>query len=296
MSEHRVLVIENPVSLSVDLGRIRIRRHEQPDIFVLPEDIAVLVLHHHTIQLSSQVLQLLTEHRAIVLVTDSSHLPSGCLSPAYGLPKASSRLQQQIKLPQKTANRLWQSIVQARISTEATNLRKLKLKGAIRLERMSKEVEPGDARHHEGQAARHYWRHLFDQNHDFKRSKRGAEDVLNASLNYGYAVLRALVARELAIASLVPMLGLGHRNTENPFNLADDFMEPYRFMVEHHVREKITTTEEFNTQTRMSILSFIKGTVSLHEREFRLPAAIRETVGSYCRVLDTGKGPLALPS
>lgn len=293
MSEHRILLIETPVSLNVDLGRIRIRKNDHPDIFVLPEDVAVMVLHHHTIQLTSQVLQALTDHRAIVLVTDNSHLPSGCLTPSFGLPKASSRLQQQIKLDPETASRLWQSIVQARIDTEAYTLRKLNLKGAIRLERMRKEVEPGDARHHEGQAARHYWRHLFDR--DFKRSKRGAEDVLNASLNYGYAILRALVARELAVASLIPMLGLGHRSTENPFNLADDFMEPYRFMVEHHVREKIDAAKEFDTQTRMNILTFIKDSVRLHEREFRLPAAIRETISSYCRVLETGRGSLALP-
>lgn len=293
MSEHRVLIAESPSSLNVDLGRIRIRRQDHPDVFVLPEDIAVLVLHHHTIQLSSQVLRLLVDNRCIVLVTDETHLPSGCLTPLYGLPKASDRLRQQLALDSDTTARLWQAIVRSRIDTEAITLRKLKLKGAVRLERMRNEVTPGDASHHEGQAARHYWRHLFDKN--FKRNKRGAEDVLNASLNYGYAVLRSLVARELAIASLTTMLGLGHYSKENPFNLADDFMEPYRFIVEQHVRQEITDVDEFDTQARMNILGFIKDSVRLHDRAFRLPAAIRETIGSYTRILETGNGPLALP-
>lgn len=293
MSEHRILLIENPARLSVDLGRIRIEREDQKDVFVLPADIAVLLLHHHTIEITSQVLRVLADNRSIVLVTDDKHHPSGWLTPMYGLPQASLRLQQQMSLTPETQARLWQAIVQSRIKTEAANLRRFKLNGALRLERLAAQVEPGDRAHAEGQAAKHYWCCLFGE--DFKRDKRGADDSLNVLLNYGYAVLRALLARELAVASLMPMLGIGHMSRENPFNLADDFMEPYRYIVERRIRQHQDQLGEFNTQVRMIVLGFIKETVKLGSMEFRLPAAARESVGSYVRILESGRGGLALP-
>ncbi len=279
--------------MSVDLGRICIQREGQEDIFVLPSDIAVLLLHHHTIVLNSQVLRVLSEGRAIVIVTDEKHHPSAWLTPMYGLPQATLRLHQQIGLASEIRDRLWQAVVRSRIQTEALNLRHLKLNGALRLERLAKEVEPGDRAHAEGQAARHYWGCLFGK--DFKRIKQGAEDTLNAALNYGYAVLRAMIARELALASLVPMLGIGHVSRENPFNLADDLMEPYRYLVERHVWQGCASLGDFDTQARMSVLGFIKQTARLGNVNFRLPAALHESVGSYLRVLDSASGSLALP-
>lgn len=293
MSEHRILLIENPARLSVDLGRIRIEREDQKDIFILPADIAVLLLHHHTVELTVQVLRIMTESRSIILVTDDKHHPSGWLTPMYGLPQASLRLYQQMAITAETRARLWQAIVQSRIKTEALNLRDLELNGALRLERLAKEVEPGDRAHAEGQAAKHYWDYLFGA--DFKRDKQGAGDIFNVALNYGYAVLRALVARELATASLTPMLGLGHMSRENPFNLADDLMEPYRYLVERHVYQHREHFTEFDTGARMEVLGFIKQTARLGNMDFRLPAAIHESVGSYVRILDTGSGSLALP-
>lgn len=293
MSEHRILLIENSARLSVDLGRIRIEREDQKDIFVLPADVAVMLLHHHAVELTVRVLRVLTDNRSIVLVTDDKHHPSGWLTPMYGLPQASLRLYQQMAVTPETRARLWQAVVQARIKTEAANLRHFGLNGALRLERLAGEVEAGDRSHAEGQAAKHYWGYFFGE--DFKRDKQGAEDPLNASLNYGYAVLRALVARELATASLVPMLGIGHMSRENPFNLADDFMEAYRYSVERHVRENQEKLREFDTEARMLILSFIKETTRLGNMDFRLPAAIHETVGSYVRLLESGSGSLALP-
>lgn len=294
MSEHRILLIENPARLSVELGRIKISREGEQDIFIAPSDIAVVLLHHHTIEVTVHALRLLVESRAIVLLTDDKHHPCGWMTPMYGLPQASLRLQQQLQLSDETRKRLWQSIVQARIRTEAKVLREQQLNGALRLERMVIEVLPGDESHHEGQAAKHYWDCLLGK--DFKREKQGAEDAVNAALNYGYAVLRALVARELAVASLTPMLGIGHQSKDNGFNLADDLMEPYRHLVEANVFSLKDTLQDFDTQARVKLLGVIKETVTLGNMEFRLPAAIRETIGSFVRVIDTGRGSLALPA
>ncbi|MCB5207429.1 type II CRISPR-associated endonuclease Cas1 [Methylovorus mays] len=292
MAEHRILLIENPASLSVDLGRLRIRREGYSDSFVLPLDIAVLCLHHHTIQISVHALRVLAEAGAGVVVTDAMHLPCAWMLPSVGNGDLVRRLRQQIELDAREHKGiLWQAIVQSRLSTQAANLRTLGRKGALRLERLVKEVAPGDAGKCEGQGARHYWSYLFK--HDFKREKQGAEDNINARLNFGYAVLRSMVARSLVMAGLNPALGLGHCSTENPFNLADDFIEPYRFVVERHIASG--TFGDFDGLARKELLRFVEQEIKLNGAGYRLPAAINETIASFVRILDKRAEKLILP-
>jgi CRISPR-associated protein Cas1 len=293
MSEHRVLLIENPAYLSIDLGRLRIRRPDHEDAFVLPRDIAVLCLHHHTVTLTVHVLRSLAEAGCMVLVTDALHLPCGLQWPYQGAAGAALRLRRQIGLAPELRAALWQALVAAKILMQAGALRGLGLKGALYLERMAQRVQPGDAGNLEGRAARHYWKHLMGE--DFTRRKRGAGDKANAMLNFGYAVLRSTIARELAMAGLTPALGLGHDSSENPFNLADDFIEPYRALVDRRVRTIAGAHEEFDGACRLDMLSFLKDEVRIGGQDYRLPAAIAETVASYCRVLDGKAGRLSLP-
>ena len=296
MSEHRILLIENPASLSVDLGRLCIRREGFADSFVLPRDIAVLCLHHYTIQVSVQALRALAEAGASVMVTDELHHPCAWLLPQVGNGDLVRRLRQQMVLDSSSQKGvLWQALVQARLSTQAANLRALNRKGALRLERLVDEVQPADKTKCEGQGAKHYWAYLFDA--DFTREKQDADDAINARLNFGYAVLRSMVARSLVLSGLNPALGLGHCNMENPFNLADDFIEPYRFVVERHVA-KIQLGDfdgEFNSAARKTMLSFIEQEIKLNGAGYRLPSAINESVASYVRVLDGRAKTLTLP-
>nr|AMK59253.1 CRISPR-associated protein Cas1 [uncultured bacterium UPO47] len=294
MAEHRVLMVESPARLSIDLGRLRIETERRQDHYVLPRDIAVLCLHHHTITLSVAVLKALAAGGAMLIVTDDRHMPLAMHYP-LATESAARRLRQQWALDGTSrAAALWQQIVRARLRTQAANLRTLQLKGALRLQRLVTQVQPGDAGHHEGQAARHYWKHLFPAG--FVRRKQGADDPLNAALNYGYAVLRALVARELAAAGLHPALGVGHRNLENPFCLADDLMEPYRYLVELRVRRMASEMHDFGRGARTAVARLVEDEVPLPPHTFRAPVAVRETVASYCRALaEPHHAALALP-
>ncbi|BEV09225.1 type II CRISPR-associated endonuclease Cas1 [Methylophilus sp. DW102] len=292
MSEHRILLIENPASISVDLGRLRIRRDGFDDHHVLPKDIAVLCLHHHTIQISVQALRGLAEAGASVMVTDEAHHPCAWFLPQVGNGDLVRRLRQQMVLDgTESKAKLWQALVKARLSTQAINLRFLNRKGALRLERLAQEVQPADKTKCEGQGAKHYWAHLFDEN--FSREKQGADDAVNARLNFGYAVLRSMIARSLVMAGLNPSLGLGHCSMENPFNLADDFIEPYRFVVERYVY--LNNAGEFNSQARKEILGFVMQEVKFNGAGYRLPSAINETIASFVRVLDGRGKQLSLP-
>lgn len=292
MASDRILLIENPADLRIDIGRLRIGREGMTDAFVAPADIAVLVLHHHTIILSVNVLRALSTAGAIVMVTDDTHMPAALMLPTAANRAASSRLRKQIgHLDTPIPDALWQALVCGRIATQAATLRALGLNGALRLERLVEEVEPGDRTHREGQAARHYWQYLFE---DFRRSKEGATDGVNARLNYGYAVLRSLVARELVAAGLSCELGLGHKSIENPFNLADDFMEPYRYIVERHARQ-LDCEAPLDSTAKKDLVKFVESEVSLGKQQYRLLPAVRETVASYVRILETNKGQLTLP-
>lgn len=288
----RILLIENPADLNIDVGRLRIRRNGAEDAFVAPADVGVLILHHHTIGLSVSALRALCGAGACVMITDNTHMPAALMLPTAANRSAPSRLRRQIDhLDTPVPHTLWQALVRARIHTQAATLRSFGLNGALRLTRMEEEVEPGDRTHREGQAARHYWQYLFD---GFKRKKEGAEDGVNARLNYGYAVLRALVARELVAAGLSCELGLGHRSTENPFNLADDFMEPYRFTVERHVRQ-LDCDAGLDSAAKKDIVKFVESEVAIGKHSYRLLPAVRETVASYVRILESNKGQLMLP-
>jgi CRISPR/Cas system-associated endonuclease Cas1 len=72
---------------------------------------------------------------------------------------------------------------------------------------------------------------------DFRRD-RDAEGA-NALLNYGYAVMRASVARAVIAAGLHPSIGLHHKSGVNSFALADDLVEPFRPLVDAAVRHMV---------------------------------------------------------
>lgn len=288
MSSHRVLLLEAPLHLSLDTGRIVIRPKDGEPSFVLPADVAVLILDHPAVALSTAVLRALAEGGCSVLVTDARHLPLTELTPRPAPTRAGKRLRQQLALcASPAAGNLWRDIVAARIRTEASVLRALGRKGALHLERLSTKVEPGDRTNCEGQAARHYWKHLFPSG--FRRTKQGAEDLQNARLNYGYAIVRSAVARALVATGLQPMLGLGHHSDENLLNLADDFLEGYRFVVEQHVAELAVADPDnavFDPAARKAVAACVTREVRLGQQIFRLSAAVEETVASFTRILD----------
>lgn len=283
MSAHRILLVENPAELSIVDSRLRLRREDMDDVFVPPGDIAVLVLHHPVIRLSVHVLRALAQAGGMLLVTDERHYPAGMLWPWTGNSVFTRRLRQQIALDAgEQRDVLWGQLVQGRIATQAFNLRHFSCNGALRLERLCKKVRPGDPNNLEAQATRHYWRYFLPPG--VRREKQGSVEPFNTRLNFGFAVLRSLVSREIAAAGLNPALGLGHHNLENPFNLADDLMEPYRFVVERHVMTQDIALP-FDGVVRATLLEFIAAEVELAGRTFRLPAAVAETVASFTRIL-----------
>ena len=158
---------------------------------------------------------------------------------------------------------------------------------------MARRVRSGDPDNLEAQAAQRYWPRLFGK--EFRRD-REAEGV-NALLNYGYAVVRAAVARSVVATGLIPSLGIHHRHRNNPFCLADDLLEPYRPYVDWRVRQMAgeTAPSLAERETRAALLSLFNETVHVAGRREPLLLALHTSATSLCRALTGGDRTLALP-
>ena len=231
----RTLHFGNPAYLSTTLEQLVIRRDSKPDVTVPIEDIAAVVLDHPTITLSQALLGKLLDHNVAVVSCNQQHLPVGLLLPLEGNSVQNERFAAQLLSSEPLKKQLWRQTVQAKIRNQARLLKKLGREDG-KLLNLAKAVRSGDAGNHESQAAVIYWRQLFDLD-DFVRRRYGAPP--NNQLNSGYAILRALVARALVAAGLLPTLGIHHHNRYNAYALADDLMEPYRPFVDELVTKLV---------------------------------------------------------
>lgn len=209
------------------------------------EDIGYLELDNGAITLSMPLLNKLLSENCAVGICDASHIPSGLLLPLSGHSLHTERIRPQIETKLPIKKRMWQCTIQQKIKNQARLLEYLD-KPHERVFAKAEKVLSGDTSNQEGQAAGLYWKYLFGK--DFIRDRYG--DYPNNLLNYGYAILRAIIARALVSTGLHPSLGIHHKNRANPFCLADDIMEPYRPFVDKLVFELWqNSTEIFQLDT-----------------------------------------------
>lgn len=223
-------MIQNPAKLNLSKGQLRLENDDGE--FTLPiEDITTLILESPQIVLTSTLLSECQDKGVAVLTCDKTHIPNGILLPFQPHSRQSrvARIQQSWSEPLR--KRLWQRIVQVKILNQAICL-DMNVGGneSSRLKAFVDRVGSGDPDNIEAQAARDYWPRLFGAN--FRRS---GNDNINEALNYGYAVVRAFVARSQVAYGLMPTFGVHHDNELNAFNLTDDVMEVFRPFVDHMV-------------------------------------------------------------
>ena len=238
----------------------------------------------------------LLEAGATVLVTGHDHLPAGLMLPLDAHHVQTERHRAQVAASVPVRKRIWQTIVQAKIRQQAIVLEHFTGSHGG-LAPMARRVRSGDIDNLEAQAAQRYWPRLFGK--AFRR-QRGEEGV-NALLNYGYAVVRAAVARSVVASGLIPSLGVHHRHRGNPFCLADDLFEPYRPYVDWRVRqltdENADAPPKLSEQgTRATLLSLLNDTVRIADRREPLLLALHTSAASLCRALTGSERGLSLPT
>lgn len=199
---------------------------EQGETRLPLEDIAWIMLDTQQASLTAALLAACMEAGIALIITDARHHPNGMALHFHRHHRQAEIAAIQIAATESLRNRLWQTIIRAKITNQAALLGMLGSQAAP-LYAMAERVTPGDPENIEARAARHYWQHLFA---DFTRQNEA--DLRNAMLNYGYAIMRAAIARALVAAGLLPAIGLHHASALNPFNLADDLLEPFRPIVD----------------------------------------------------------------
>lgn len=288
---YRNLMITNPARLSVRRQQLLIATDIERTVPI--EDILTVMLENPQITITAATLSKLAEDGVLVFVCDEKHLPSAIFTPAYQHSRRLSVLQHQLAQSKPAQKQLWQQIICQKIANQARCLELLD-KDAQPLHAMLPKVRSGDTTNVEATAAVYYFAALFGA--DFIR-RDGS--LVNGALNYGYSLLRGLVARALAIYGFEPSLGLHHHNALNAFNLADDLLEPFRPLVDLYVAgsEMFTMAEDdsLSPEMKQGLYQLLSMTVASGGERHAVHYAVERAVKSLSTCLMQGSGQLLLP-
>lgn len=290
----RSLYFGNPAYLSVKLAQLEIRlpqvenNETLSDYFkesvvkrVPIEDIGVVVLDNKQITITQGALGALLDNNVAIVSCDEHRMPSGLMLPLSGNTTQSERFRHQIDASLPLKKQLWQQTIQAKILNQSAVLYSQRGLECGNMEAWAKQVKSGDADNLEGRAAAFYWQNMFGNIKGFRRDRDGVAP--NNLLNYGYAILRAIVARSLVGSGLLPTLGIHHHNRYNAYCLADDIMEPYRPFVDRLVAEIVDSgvdISELSTELKSKLLSIPVIDVVINGRRSPLMIGVGITTAS----------------
>lgn len=259
------------------------------------EDIGVVILDHKQITITQALIAALLDNTVALITCNDKRMPTGMLLPLQGCNTQNERFRKQIEASLPLKKQLWQQTVKAKIENQATLLEKQK-QIAKNLRKMAAEVKSGDADNYEAQAAVYYWRKLFPSIPDFIRGQE--EDPPNNLLNYGYAILRAVVARALVASGLLPIYGIFHHNKYNDYCLADDIMEPYRPFVDQVVVDIINSgenIEELTIELKHKLLQIPIIDVKICGKRSPLMIAVAQTTASLAKCFNGESRKISYP-
>ncbi len=260
------------------------------------EDIGVVVLDHKQITITQGALEALLENNSAVITCDSSHLPVGLLLPLVGNTTQNERFRDQLSASLPLQKQLWQQTIQQKIRNQTAVLNHCSKAEIKCMLAWANDVRSGDSDNMEARAAVYYWKSLFGHIPDFIRARDGVAP--NNLLNYGYAILRAIVARSLVASGLLPTLGIHHHNRYNAYCLADDIMEPYRPYVDRlvcDVTEQYGVDVELSKDIKAELLSIPTLDVVIGGKRSPLMVATAQTTASLYKCFSGELRKIAYP-
>lgn len=298
----RTLHFSNPAYLSltqgqliIDLPHLKILGDQESKKSVPVEDIGIVVLDHQQITITHGCMAALLDNNAAIITCNSTHHPTGMMLPIDGHETQSERFRHQIDASQPLKKQLWQQTVQAKILNQAAVLADRGI-ACDNMLHWARSVRSGDPDNYEGRAAAYYWKNVFPKKVEFFRNREG--NPPNNLLNYGYAILRAIVARGLVCSGLIPTLGIHHRNKYNAYCLADDIMEPYRPYVDLIVLRIIDNGENFlelGNSIKAQLLGIATVDVQFEKGRSPLMVGVQNTTASLARCYERKQRKIAYP-
>jgi CRISPR-associated protein Cas1 len=292
----RTLYFGNPAYLKTKNGQLLIELADTGEVKAAAiEDIGVLILDHQQITITHSVIAKLLANNVALVTCDDIHLPTGLMLNLDGHTLQSQRFQHQLNASVPLKKQLWQQTVIAKIQNQANLLAQYRIPNKTLLN-LACRVKSGDSDNCEAQAANYYWKNVFPLFPGFKRFREG--EPPNNLLNYGYAVLRAVVARNLVGSGLLPTLGIFHRNQYNAYCLADDMMEPYRPYVDKVVYDIIRGNGKFLELTpsmKQQLLGIPAMDVIIDDEKSPLMNAVQRTTASLAKCFEGASRKLLYP-
>ena len=300
----QTLYFGNPFHLSATLNQLIITNKETGETKQRAiEDLGFVILDNHSLTFTQSLIQQLAENNVAVIFCDKKHHPSSMLFPLDGNTLQTERYRHQIDASEPLKKQLWQQTIKAKIRNQAQLFNQLgKNDAALKL--YATKVLSGDTGNEEAQAARHYWKFLFENipiseiwNEDFTRDRYGIPP--NPALNFGYTILRSACARALVGSGLIPTLGIHHHNKYNAFCLADDIMEPYRPFVDKLVLEITTENPDeliLSKETKAKLIGIISMDVMMGENKSPLMIAMGYTTASLSKCFEGKEKQIKYPT
>ena len=293
----KTLCFSNPIYLSLRNAQLVLHLPEVESNKTLPEaikkeaertipieDIGVVILDNRRITITSGVMEALLENNCAVITCNQKSMPVGLLLPLCGNTTQNERFRSQLEASLPLRKQLWQQTIKQKILNQEHVLRINTAQETNCMRVWSNDVRSGDPDNLEARAAAYYWKNVFTTYPNFVRDREGTPP--NNLLNYGYAILRAIIARALVGSGLLPTLGIHHHNRYNAYCLADDIMEPYRPYVDQLVLDIIQCNLEISDITRdfkMQLLGIPMLDVVINGKRSPLMIAAQQTTASLAR-------------
>ena len=316
----RTLYFGNPAYLSMHNRQLVIKLPEvekndalsegfkKETIATVPiEDIGVLVLDEPQVTITHALLSTLLDNNVAVLTCDKTHLPNGYLMPLSGNTVQTEKFKAQIEATLPLKKNMWQQTIQAKIINQSVVLQRknIDIKNMLY---WADSVKSGDPENYEARAAAYYWKNIFEafsevtmpwENDiaEFKRERYG--EPPNNLLNYGYAILRAIVARSLVSSGLLPTLGIHHHNRYNAYCLADDIMEPYRPFVDeivYSILKNNKNVQDLTTDLKKQLLGIATVDVLINDERSPLMIATQRTTASVAKCYEGELRKISYPA
>lgn len=270
----RSVIISNPAKLNVKNNNLIITNEDE---FQIPiEDISILVLEGNSINITNRLISKLADNSVATIICDEKHLPNSIVLPLNTHHRTYKVLKEQLNQSAAFSKRIWQSIVKQKLINQGKSLEILDKQGYEFLFKLSQSVESGDKGNKEAIGAKHYFKCLFGE--EFTRDD---DSGYNAALNYGYTIMRSAVARTLVMYGFNTALGVNHCNELNSFNLADDFMEVFRPIVDMWVYQNMDCDCLLSKDDRVSLIDLVNCECVINGQNHSVLNAIDKMISSY---------------
>lgn len=279
----RTLYFGNEAYLSAKDDQLVVKYPDKgkPHTTISIEDIGVIIFDHYRLTYTQRMVSKLLQNNVALIICNEKHLPQGMMLNLEGNHVQTERFTAQINASLPLKKNLWQQTVKSKILNQAYLLKMLGNE-AKNMHYWAGKVGSGDPENYEGRAAAYYWKNLFKEEiDDFTRGRFDPEP--NNLLNYGYAVLRAVIARSLVASGMLPTLGIHHHNKYNSYCLADDIMEPFRPFVDQlvlNILENRPDIYNLSKEIKESLLQIPVLDVVINGKKSPLMVAARQTTAS----------------